>query len=64
MTDDTADVRRDTNDRLSQLEDRIARAREHAGEAVAALDEDDEKRFVDSGNEEAARHEDQTIAPG
>ena len=46
-----------------EVESKIDKAREHAEEADIISDEQ-EKRFVDSGDEQATRMDDQTIAPG
>ena len=63
MTERSEDHVDDAPDRLDDVESKIDKAREHAGEADTIPDED-EKRFVDSGDDQAKRMDDQTIAPG
>jgi hypothetical protein len=53
------------DDRIKQVENKIAKAREHAEEAIGGSFADEPTdRFVDSGADTAKQEDDQTIAPG
>ncbi len=63
--DQTADDRTAENDdgsRVDQLGDRIRSVRAQTAEVVEGVDGDDEK-YAESGDEQSAREDDQTIAP-
>jgi hypothetical protein len=63
MTERSEEHVDDAADRLDEVESKIDKAREHAEEADIISNEQ-EKRFVDSGDDQATRMDDQTIAPG